>query len=319
MIWIAIAACFFIGFLFSGIEGGILAVNRVHLRHHARLGDRPARQLDDMLGNLERLMISVLIVTNTVTIVAVALLFGKYAASRGIWAGILAVLIGAPLFVFAMEFLPKAIFRRFPYRALAPLAKILGAVHLFLRPLVFAGVWLSSLLLRHRTGHSSRVVSSEDIRRQISERHALGEVSATERDMIHHVLDFRRIPLLQVMVPLSEVTVISPEMPVAEVLELSRKTDLERFPVQDANGDIQGLLQVYDLLIDGINTGRVQSYVRRMVSVPLASDPYTVLQSLRTARMTLAMVVTPAGRPAGIVSTEDLVRRLLLAGDLRKA
>ncbi len=33
MIWFAVLACFVISFMFSGIEAGLLSVNRVRLKH----------------------------------------------------------------------------------------------------------------------------------------------------------------------------------------------------------------------------------------------------------------------------------------------
>ena len=38
MIWILIVLCCLVTFVFSGIEAGILSVNRVRLAHHGNLG-----------------------------------------------------------------------------------------------------------------------------------------------------------------------------------------------------------------------------------------------------------------------------------------
>jgi len=310
MIWLVVLACFFIGFLFSGIESGVLAVNRVRLRHHARLGDRPAQQLHDMLDNLERLMITVLLVTNTATIIAVVLLFREF-SSQGTAAGVLAVIVAAPIFVFGMEFLPKAIFRRFPYRTLSPLAKVLGVVHVCLRPIVNVGAWLASKVVGSRPIDASASLSAEEVRRQIAQKHSAGDLSSTEREMIDRVLDFRRVSLEEVMIPMAAVYTVSPDVTVEEIFEKSRRMNIERFPVRADDGFVPGLVQVYDLAVEGVKTGRAQSHIRRMVTVPIDTDPYLVLQSLRSARMTLALVVKADESPAGIVSTEDIVTRLL--------
>ena len=46
MIWLIIAVCCLVTFVFSGIEAGILSVNRVRLTHHARQKDPAAIKLE---------------------------------------------------------------------------------------------------------------------------------------------------------------------------------------------------------------------------------------------------------------------------------
>ena len=40
MIWLLVALCWIISFLFAGIEAGLLALDPVRLRHRAKSGDR---------------------------------------------------------------------------------------------------------------------------------------------------------------------------------------------------------------------------------------------------------------------------------------
>ena len=68
MIWPLVALCWIISFLFAGIEAGLLALDPVRLRHRAKSGDRAARRLQEMLKQPERLLITVLLVTNAADI-----------------------------------------------------------------------------------------------------------------------------------------------------------------------------------------------------------------------------------------------------------
>ena len=74
MIWVLVAFCWIISFLFSGIEAGLLALNPVRLRHRAKSGDHGARRLQKMLKQPERLLITVLLVTNAADIIALIIL-----------------------------------------------------------------------------------------------------------------------------------------------------------------------------------------------------------------------------------------------------
>src|SRR5690606_8596581 len=61
MIWLALLACLIVSFTFSGIEYGVLSVNRVRLRHYARRGEEAAQKLDSLLTRIERLMVTVVV------------------------------------------------------------------------------------------------------------------------------------------------------------------------------------------------------------------------------------------------------------------
>src|SRR4029453_17271903 len=73
MIWLAVACSRLVSFIFSGIEAGILSVNRVRLKHRVRQRDRAAMKLERLLADPERVLVTVLVVTNLANIFAVTL------------------------------------------------------------------------------------------------------------------------------------------------------------------------------------------------------------------------------------------------------
>ena len=86
MIWFLVAVCWIISFLFSGIEAGLLALNPVRLRHRTKSGDRAAQRLHKMLKQPERLLITVLLVTNAADIIALIILTHELVIRWG-WMG----------------------------------------------------------------------------------------------------------------------------------------------------------------------------------------------------------------------------------------
>ncbi len=314
MIWITIAACFLISFTFSGIESGVLSVNRVRLRHHAMRGEQAAIALDGLLLRIERLMITVVLITNAANVLAVALLFSKFTEWFGRLGGLVTLLAALPVFIVLLEFLPKAIFQRFPYRTLAIFARILTAAHWVIGPVVGAGAWLVRPLLRRtREPRSGRIVAFEDLKRVTTESAQRGEMTENERFFIHNIVDFRTVKAAEVMTPLDNVASVRPDTRVAELLETARVSDTDRFPMIDDVGAFTGIVRVFDLLLDGARAGRAQSYVRRVVVVKPRDRAMDVLRKLRAARMPLALVADETGRPVGTLSSETLVRRLLTA------
>src|SRR6266480_3865290 len=117
---VAILCLWTISFLFAGIEAGLLSVDPVRLRHHVKQHRPAALRLDRLTKRPERLLITVLLVTN--------------------FANILGLLL-----------LPKSLFRRFPFRALAALGGVLEGISILLWPVLEIGERAGRLFVHRRT------------------------------------------------------------------------------------------------------------------------------------------------------------------------
>lgn len=304
--------CLVVSFLFSGIESGVLSVNRVRLRHHARRGEEAALTLDAMLLRMERLMTTVVIITSAANVVAIALLYTWFTAWLGIAGAIGALAVALPVFVFGLEFLPKAIFRRFPYRTLVIFARILAGATWLLSPVTGLGSLLVKPLFRSgREIASGRIASVEALRRTVELDSLAGRRSPAEQAMIENILDFRSLRAGDLMQPLEEVPAVAPETEVTELLRRAAQLDAKRFLVRDADGELVGLVRTLDFLFDGVQSGRVQSYMRRVVTIRAGERAMEALRRMRAARLSLAVVHSRAGKPIGVLTADHLVNRLL--------
>src|SRR5258708_9408695 len=95
-----IVGCWAISFLFNGIEAGLTSIDPVRLRHHVKLNRPAAVRLDRLLKTPERLLVTVLLITNLADILA---LFGmtRFIVSSFAATGFfLAALFALPLYPF---------------------------------------------------------------------------------------------------------------------------------------------------------------------------------------------------------------------------
>ncbi|RYD70022.1 MAG: DUF21 domain-containing protein, partial [Verrucomicrobiaceae bacterium] len=209
MIWGAIFCFLLISFLFSGIEAGILSVNRVRLKHRVKIKDRAALKLNRLLEHPERLLVTVLVVTNLMNISALLLATQSLVARFGD-AGYFYVLIGfLPIYLFGLEVLPKSLFRRFPYRALAAVAEPLRVADALLAPMHAVGWRLSRWIFGQRPPEQQKLfVAREDFKYLTIESEKVGALTPEEREMIHNVVDFRGVTAAEVMVPMANVRTI---------------------------------------------------------------------------------------------------------------
>jgi CBS domain containing-hemolysin-like protein len=93
------------------------------------------------------------------------------------------------------------------------------------------------LLLPDRAAKHARLFAAREELKQIttqSERE--GSLTATERAMIHNVVDFRGVKVRDVMLPLAKVVTLQPSASTQEALELSASSGLDRLPVITMEG-----------------------------------------------------------------------------------
>jgi len=308
-----IVGCWGVSFLFNGIEAGLTSVDPVRLRHHVKLNWPAAVRLDRLLKTPERLLVTVLLVTNLADILALLLMTRFLVLKFGELGFLFAILIAWPIYLFVLGVLPKSLFRRFPFRALSPLAGLLGIVMTALWPILAAGTLIGRLFLPAQKKRARLFAAREELKQITTQSEREGSLTATERAMIHNVVDFQNVTARDVMNPLSKVASLKPDAGIEDVFRVSRSTGFDRLPVIGANGDALGLINVLDVLLDKDQSQSLTRYMRRMVTVQESEPAGRAVQRLRAARLGLAAVVDQKRNLIGVVTSEDLIARIVRA------
>ncbi len=304
-----IVCCWIISFFFNGIESGLLSINQVRLRQNVKRRVRAALLLNRLLQRPERLLVTVLLFTNGAEIVGLLVLTHLLVRAYGSKGFFIALVIALPVYLFLLGVLPKAIFRRFPFRALARLAGVLDLLSKLLAPLLNVGAALGRLLLPH--ADKGRIFAArEELKLITAQSEQEGSLTSTERAMIHNVFDFRGVKVRDVMVPKDKIVSVKPTDTLDHVVETSVNTGVDRIPVVE-EGEPKGLVNVLDLLLDRTEDSSLGRYMRRIVTATENEPAYRIVQRLRAARLGLAAVFDSQKRFCGIVTIEDLIRRLV--------
>jgi magnesium and cobalt exporter, CNNM family len=312
-----ITVCWIISFFFNGIESGLLAIDPVRLRRNVKRRMRAAIRLDRLLKRPERLLVTVLLVTNAADIVGLLLLTRQLVRSFGYPGFAIALVTSLPVYLFLLSVFPKSLFRRFPFRALARLAGVLEIVSWLLWPILELGEQMRRRLLPGQAATVPLFAAREELKQITAQSEREGSISATERAMIHNVVDFAGIRARDVMIPLPHVVAVQPDTPVAQVLSISASSGVDRLPVISATGEPQGLVNVLDVLLDTNGGKPLNHYMRRIVLTEEDEPVYRIVQRLRAARLGLAAVRDGQQKLRGIVTIEDLVRRLVSSSEAR--
>jgi len=314
---LALLLCLVTSFLFSGTEAGILSLNRVRLRHRLKMNDPSAIKLQRLVSHPERMLVTVLLVTNLMNIFSI-LMITRVCVDEWGFAGYLAsVAICLPLWQFCLELIPKSLFRRFPYRALAALSDVLRIADLILSPLLALG----SLLLRlapRKPEERKLFAAREDFRYLTIESERQGTLLPVEREMIHNVMDLGSAKARDVMVPVDRVRSLPASATIEQLLDLARATGLERIPLIDREGNFVALVNVFEVLLEASPKRQVSSYQRRIVTVTPDEEAYCIMKKMRAARATLAAVRQGGKGAIGVVGFEDLAGLLVRVGGGKK-
>lgn len=317
MIPVAIICCWTISFFFNGIESGLLSIDPVRLRENVKRRVPAALRLNRLLKHPERLLVTVLLFTNGADIVGLLLLTRQFVRAYGNIGFLFALLMALPIYLFVLGVLPKALFRRFPFRALALLAGVLKFVTLLLWPLLELGARLGRLLLPRRAERGRLFAAREELKQITTQSEREGSISSTERAMIHNVVDFRGVKVHDVMVPLPKVVAVRPDASIDEAIALSAASGLDRLPVVAPDGQAKGLVNVLDLLFERKGVDSLTQFMRRIVTATEDEPAYRIVQRLRAARQGLAAVLDREQRLRGVVTIEDLVQRLVSSTEAR--
>ncbi|PYI92163.1 MAG: hypothetical protein DME97_10505 [Verrucomicrobia bacterium] len=309
---LAILLLWTISFFFAGIEAGLLSVDPVRLRHQVKQGKPAALRLDRLTKRPERLLITVLLVTNFANILGLLILTKLLVVRFGTLGFALAILIALPIYLFVLSVLPKSLFRRFPFRALAALGGVLEWFSILLWPILEIGERAGRLLFQRRAAEPGRIfIAREELKQIAVQSEREGSLTSTERAMIHNVVDFRNVRASDVMVPLAKAVSIQPDTSIEEALRLSAVHSVDRLPVISADGDAIGLVNTLDILLEETRRESLTRYMRRIVIARDAEPAYRIIQRLRAARLGLAAVIDSQRNLIGIVTGEDAIKRLV--------
>ena len=251
---LAFALCGLASFLFSGMEAGVFALNRLRIRQQMRKGNRRAQALYSYLEKPERFLWTIVVGNTVANVVVVGLGVWVLDAYLGRWPAWLVLAIIPAFFLFYAfgELLPKTLFRLYPNRLCIYVAPFFRLIYLGLAPLVSLVTLLADSLLRFTGGKklTGRLFGNRDELRRLMQESSQS-LTSEERTMINRVLDLQNLSLLQIAIPMGRVVSLSAETPVEKILALYKERRFSRMPVwrQEAGRQkVVGLVNLNSLI-----------------------------------------------------------------------
>lgn len=318
LLLIVMPFCLALSFLFSGMEAGLFALNRLRLRQKARRGDRNAKILLGHLENLEDFLWTILIGNTLANLFVVGLVTAGLHDRLGDRP--LSFLAAFLVFVFLLyalaDFLPKMLFQAPQLRLCLALARPFQFIHVGLSPIVALLAWFARGLLRFTGGSSAtgRLFGNREELRLVMQESSQGFTSE-ERSMINRVLDFQNLTVRQITIPLEKTTLVQVATPMAEVLDRCRETHFTRLPVQqstDGRSRIVGIVSLKTLLYqaDFNPACAAGHYVKPALYLSEDLRLEAALQRMQKSGQRLAIVLDRNQGELGIISLQDILKAI---------
>jgi CBS domain containing-hemolysin-like protein len=157
------------------------------------------------------------------------------------------------------------------------------------------------------------VHSPEELRLILSSSERAGVLSQPNLEIIEGVFQFSKRTARHIMVPRTDVIVLSTEKSIDQNLEIIRSSRHTRYPLCNGNlDDTVGLIHVKDLFLAQLRgPGRRMADLKRdVLFVPENTTVENVLKQFLESKTHMAIVLDEYGGASGIISMENITEEL---------
>jgi CBS domain containing-hemolysin-like protein len=210
------------------------------------------------------------------------------------------------------EIVPKAYFRQHADQMLVKGSRTLKVFSWILAPITVPTQLVTDFVFRlFGRPRKSFYTTREEIKLVLEESVENGGLGTHEHEMLESALDYATTIVREVMVPISEVALLSETARTDELINLVREEGHTRIPVYRERVDqIVGLVNVFDVLYDKQSKTFIRPYMRPTRPVPDTKGIDQLFLEMQQARESLAVAVNEFGACIGIVTLEDIIEEI---------
>jgi CBS domain containing-hemolysin-like protein len=169
----------------------------------------------------------------------------------------------------------------------------------------------------HETAHSE-----EELRILLSDSFQSGEINQNELRYVNNIFEFDDRLAKEIMVPRTEMSCITIDDTVNEVLKRVKCENYTRYPVMDGDKDnIIGIINVKALLMAIIMNMnhkeelKVKSIIRPVIHVIETTPIHDLLMKMQREHTHMAILIDEYGGTSGLVTVEDMIEEIV--GEVR--
>ena len=314
LLLLLVALLIFSGFS-SGSETGMMASNKVKLRHNSKKS-RGARRALRLLARPDILLSAILVGNNFANILAssvVTIIFIDYFGGNVLVGSVILTIV---ILIFS-EITPKTIATVYPEKFAEKSSWILKGLIFLFKPIIALTNFISSRLLKllnvdPADSAENDNLNSGELRTLLSEHGDL--IPDQSRTMLSSILDLEDLTVEDIMIPAAEMVGIDLNNP-GEAESIIKSSFYSRLPVFRASFDnMIGVLHLKDSheFIECIeNNQSVDPFLSETYFVSQSTKLTHQLREFQNLDKNIGLVVDEYGEIEGLISIEDLFSEIV--------
>lgn len=320
---IVVAICLLLNALLAAYEMAFVSVARSELRALAKAGHHEAKTLLNLRENPERTLSIIQIGITLVGAIAAAVggagagetlepyLMQSYGLSERLAEAVSLIIVVVPityLSVVVGELVPKTLALRNPSKVVLAGAKFLFVADRIFSPIISVLEWSTQFLLKNLFPRSKKAMPQE------LPTIELNELSPIHQTFMLNLADIEKKQLKDIMLPFTQVVSVDVVADINDVLQTVLNSGHTRLPVR-LNDTIAGVLHTKEF-ISFKESGETewQTIIRPHTVVKSTDSALGAMRLLQDKKTHMAVVITPQGQVAGIVTLEDILEEVV--GDI---
>ena len=315
---------------FASAEMAIVSLNKNRMKMLANEGNKKAailyKLIEEPTNFLSTIQVGITLAgffASASAATGISQDFGQFLSNMGIpygseiaFAGVTIILSYFTL-VFG-ELVPKRIALKksetIAMLSLKPILLISKIVLPFVKILSMSTYLIVKLLGLDSEGDEQRV-TKEEIKSLIEEGEEYGAINESEKDMIEGIFEFNDKKTEKIMIPRTEVYCIDIEDELESYLDELLESKFSRVPVYEESIDnIIGILYIKDFIIEAKKKGFENVNIREILQMPYfvheGKNIHSLLKSMQSSKMHMAVVIDEYGGFSGIVTVKDLIEEI---------
>ncbi len=228
---------------------------------------------------------------------------------------ILVVLIITYLSLVVGELVPKRIGMAIPEKYASLIAVPMSVLSKIVKPFVWLLSISTDFIVRlFQIKSNANSVTEEEIKALVDEGVDSGVIEHFEHDLVDRVLSLGDKKAINLMVHRGKITYLDIQKPFEELKKIIMQDEHTEYPVCNGNFDhVIGLVHVKTLFREYL-TNKEPDLTKLIKPIPFVNEntyAYNVLQSLKSSKVTQAVIVDEYGSTQGIITVTDIVASLV--------
>lgn len=312
---IILGLCILFEGFFSGAEIALISADKVKLRYRAEGDGRKEKVILAFLDNPGDLISTSLIGTNICVVLSSVVATLTFLQRFPQEAELLSLLLMTPLVLIFGEIIPKSIFQHYADRIAPKAIYALWFFRLLFYPMVAVGGWFSGRFLHlfglDKTQRPPMSRHELSLLIKLPSRDGADRITADERRMVTRLFNFKDTTVVDVMLPLSEVTAMPITATLEEVAQEIAEKQHTRIPLYEERVDkIIGIIHAFDVL-RAKGKENVCDLCRPAIFVPESQLAVDTLLRLQREGQGIAVVVDEYGGATGVITIEDILEEIV--------